>query len=296
MKVLVYGGTGSQARPLVLQLLARGRQPYVLTRSPSGATDLRKAGAHLVGGDLEDAPSIEAANRGMDAVALLIPAFVSDPSKAAAYAATAMNAAAHAGVKLVVWNTGGRLPESNDSPEEDCLTLRIWAVLKQWELPLIVIAPTTYMENLLGPWMANSIRTFKRVAYPVLANRRMGWIAARDVGALIAAALERPSLMGRVFRVSGIEALTGRELAAAFSDVLRHGITYAVMSPLEMEAALDEAFGPGSGASVAAQYGCDQRNPAAPEKWHDMDPVLRELPVPMTTIREWISQNRSAFV
>ena len=75
MKILVYGGTGSQARPTVTHLMKRGHLPYVLTRSNDKAADLREAGANAIVADMRDFDQLCAASNDMDAVAFLLPAF-----------------------------------------------------------------------------------------------------------------------------------------------------------------------------------------------------------------------------
>ena len=123
----------------------------------------------------------------------------------------------------------------------------------------------------------------------------MGWIVSRDLCALVSAALERPQLAGRLFRVSGVEAVTGPELAATFAEVLGRPLSYRTLTPAEMKASLEAAFGPGSGDEVAEEYALDQADPDPPLKYYDMQPVLRELPVTMTSLREWIHEHREVF-
>ena len=74
LKVLVYGATGSQAKPTVRHLLANGHHPYVLTRSQEKATDLESQGAKVVIGELADRDSLMSASEGMDGIAFLLPA------------------------------------------------------------------------------------------------------------------------------------------------------------------------------------------------------------------------------
>lgn len=295
MRVLVYGATGSQTHPIVQQLLDRGHQPRVLTRDTGKGAARFPREAELVRGDFGDPASLIAASRGMDVVAFLIPAFLESPENALAYAASAIDAAAAVGVRLMVWNTSGRFPEPGEHRAASRAMLETWQVLKARHVPLITVAPTTYMENLLGPWTARAIRTDDRVSYPVHPDRKMGWIASRDVCALMVAALERKELAGRVFRVSGVQALDGMELAAAFSEVLHRPIRYYMLSPGEMRAEIEKAFGIGAGEDVAEEYALDQADPNPPAKHYDMRAVLETLPVKMTSIREWIALNAEAF-
>lgn len=295
LKVLVYGGTGSQARPLVLKLLERGHIPHVLTRQPEKAASLQRAGAVIINGDLNDIASLRAANEGMDAVALLIPAFLANPLEAETLGRNAVEAAGAAGVKLIVWNTSGPMPERRTGNSMNDLRLELIEYLAASGLAYISIEPTVYMENWLHPWTAAAVATRNQVAYPIVAERRVGWITSNDVGALVVAALERPELAGSHFKASGLEAPTGFELAGLFSEALRREITYYAMTPEEMGEAVDQVFGPGQGKAVADSYRREREAPNPPAHYHDMRPVLEKLPVKMTTIMEWVAQHAQAF-
>lgn len=294
MNVLVYGGTGSQASPTVRHLLAGGHQPTILTRNPDKAAELVAVGAKIVIGDMADKDSLVAASTGMDAVALLIPAFLDNPMAATDYAKHAIDAAAAAGVKLIVWNTSGPMPPQRvGNPMADS-RLDVYDYLKASGVPNIVIAPSAYAENLLGPWTRGAVIERDQVAYPVLADRAIGWIPSDDVGKLVVAALQRPELTGQIFYVSG-EGVTGTQLAQIFNEALGRDITYYTMSPEEMGAAIDAAFGPGAGEQVAAAYRAEQSNPNPPPMHFDMSAVLSALPVELTPLLIWVRQHAPAF-
>src|SRR5512143_1477222 len=67
MKILVTGATGKVGSRLALRLARRGDSVRALVRDPARATALREH-VELVRGDLLDAPSLEAAVRGGDAI------------------------------------------------------------------------------------------------------------------------------------------------------------------------------------------------------------------------------------
>lgn len=295
MKVLVYGATGVQAGPVVDLLVQQGHEAHILTRNPERAPQGRPAGVTAVQGDLADRDSLVRASKGVDAVSFMIPAFLEQPQKTLDHARAARDAATAAGVKLIVWNTGGRWPEPHQHRAVDEEMRAVGEVLAAGPVPLITIAPTTYAENLFGPGTLEGIRERGEVAYPVLASRRMGWIPARDVSALVVAALERPQFAGSLFKVSGVDALTGPELAAAFAEVLGRPFRYRTMTPDEMRAALNAAYGPGAGDYVAEEYALDQADADPPAKFYDMTDVLRSLPVRMTPMREWIAGHAGRF-
>ncbi|MEM8529966.1 MAG: NmrA family NAD(P)-binding protein [Chloroflexota bacterium] len=294
-KILVYGGTGSQARPTVLHLVKNGHEPYVLTRHPEKAADLRDAGAKIVIGDLSDPASLRAASQGMDGVALLIPAFLENPLEAAMYGRSAIDAAQEAGVGLIVWNTSAILPETRTGNPMGDLPLELREYLVASQVPAIIFEPTVYMENWLGPWTASALVRHNQVAYPILADRKVGWLASDDIGALVAAALARPDLAGSRFKVSGVEAPMGPELATLFSEALGREISYYAMSPEEMGEAVAQFFGPEAGAALAERYRKDQTNPNPAPMYYAMEPILEQLPVQMTPIKEWVTRHAAAF-
>jgi uncharacterized protein YbjT (DUF2867 family) len=294
LKVLVYGATGSQAAPVVHHLLQRGHQPFVVTRNPDKAAALARAGATIVVADLADRERLVAISQGMDAVSLLIPFFV-NPADAPAFGRNAIDAAQAAGVKLLVWNTSGPLPAARTGNPAIDVRIDTLAHLRASGVPYIVIQPTAYAENLLGPWTAPFVAREDRVAYPNRPEVRVGWIASDDVGALMVAALERPTLAGQVFAVSGLENASGPDLAAAFSAALGRSISYSAMQPREFGAILDSLFGPGAGVAAAAEYQRAWDTGESPVMHVEMEPVLAVLPVRMHTLQAWVEKHAAAF-
>ena len=293
LKVLVYGATGSQSSPVVRHLLARGHQPYVFTRHPEKAAALQAAGATVVVGDLADAASVRAANEGMDAVSLLIPFSAPEPLASARHAVEAAQAA---GVKLLVWNVSGYIPAAPTGNPAYDVRLDLRQLLQASGLPHITLIPTVYAENLFGPWTAPGLASRNELAYPVPANQPINWLASDDLGALTVAALERPELAGRIFTVGGPEALTGPELAAAFTTGLGRPVTYRPMPPSEFYDFLHDLAGPEMAAAVTRSYelmwaGQDHYS----QFQADMVSVLEALPVRLTTMREWAAQHAAAF-
>ncbi|MFP4322017.1 MAG: SDR family oxidoreductase [Anaerolineales bacterium] len=295
MKVLVYGGTGSQGGAVVRNLLRQGHTPYILTRNPEKAADFVEAGAQTVNGDMEDKTSLVAASQGMDAVSLMVPAFIPDPTQAPVYAQNAIEAAKEAGVGHIVYNTSGTvINQPTGNPMYD-MRLDLIGYLDQSGVPYITIEPTAYLENLLGPWTQPNIVKNDTLSYPVEEDTPLGWIATDDVGALMVAALERPELANRRIGVSGVENVTGPKLAARFSEGLGREITYYAMPLEEFGAALDEVFGPGAGEGGIQGYKFQRENKDLLTMWWDMDDVLAQLPVQMTPIATWAAQHKAAF-
>ncbi|CCH51487.1 NmrA-like family domain-containing protein 1 [Fibrisoma limi BUZ 3] len=295
LKVLVYGATGSQAGAIPTRLLERSHQPYVLTRSAHKAAHHAQAGATVVEGDMADANRLRELSEGMDAVSLLIP-FFANPAEVINYGRQAIDAAKAAGVNLLAWNTSGFiLPVRTGNPSID-VRIDILDYLQRSGLPYIVLQPSVYLENLLGPWTAPFVANENRVAYPAPSDMPISWIASDDVSALVVAALERPELAGANWPISGLENPDGPALARAFSEGLGRSVDYYAMPPRDFGGILDQLFGPGAGAAAASEYQRmwdfpDQR----PNFQVDMQPVLDKLPVRMTSISEWVAQHKAVF-
>jgi uncharacterized protein YbjT (DUF2867 family) len=131
-------------------------------------------GALPVIGDLADSNCLREASSRVDAVAFLLPAFLENPESALAFGTNAIDAAVKAGAGMFVWNVSGPLPDKDSQDDRGA----IFAHLKDSGLPYLLLEPTTYMENWLGPWTAPSVRDRNELSYPVLADREVGWIAS----------------------------------------------------------------------------------------------------------------------
>jgi uncharacterized protein YbjT (DUF2867 family) len=290
MKVLVYGGTGSQGGAVVRTLLKQGHEAKILTRSPEKAVEMAALGAEVAIGDMNDLTNLQKASEGIDAVALTITFVVADCEQAFSYARNAIDAAKAAGVKLVVYNTSGPvLPERIGNPGYD-VRHEVIHYLKGSELPYIVLQPTLYLENLLGPWTLPGLIENDRLAYPIAADQPVGWLATEDLASLMVAALERPELAPAHFVISGEKNVTGEELAAHFSQALSRQITYQPLSLEAFAVTIERLFGPGAGEGVLPGYRYLQQYPERVTNWTDMSLVLDKLPVQMTSIIEWAKQ------
>ena len=295
MRVLVYGATGLQASPLVSLLLAAGDSPFVLTRRDALPPEIDLPGAQAVIGDVNDPESLMRATQGMDAVAFMVPAVCANPETMKDYVHSAMAAAVAAKVKMVVWNISARYPEDGEDRPEASALKEAWQIMQGYGVPVAAVAPAKYFENLLGPWNVEGVTIRNAVSYPVSIDRRMGWIAARDVCAFIAQLLHRPDLTGRLYRLSGPEELTGPELAQAFQDVLGRDISYYPMTADEMYLSLQRIFDSSSAYEVSESYRREQQEPVPPRHYHDMVPVLKDLPITLTTAREWLAPHADLF-
>ncbi len=296
MKVLVYGAAGSQQFPVIKALLNKGAEVYATSHTETNLQKLNQAGATALLADMSDANRLKEISQGIDAIAFLVPFFLANPNDGFTYAKNAIDAAITNNVKLLGWKSSGFiLPGKIGNPSLD-IRIDIANYLKESGLPHIIVQPSVYAENLLGPWTAPFVINDKKVAYPTPEEMPVGWIATQDVSAFVAEAIFKPELAGESFLVSGIENLTGNQLAEKFSVGLNQKISYFPMPPKEFGQILDNLFGAGAGKGAEEVYQQIADTKQYPVMFSpNMSEVLEKLPIKMTSIEDWVAQHSLFF-
>lgn len=296
MIALVYGAAGSQQFPVIKALQNKGASVVATTHTEDNIVRLEATGAEVLLADMNNSERLKEINEGIEVVSLLIPFFLPNPADGFEYAKNAIDAAVAHGIKLIVWNASGFiLPVKIGNPALD-IRLDIQEYLQKSGVPYIIIQPSVYAENLLGPWTAPFVKKEKRVAYPTPEEMPIGWIATQDVAALVAEAMYSPHLAGQSFQVSGLENLSGSQLAEKFSLGLGQRISYYPLPPKDFGKILDSLWGEGAGKSAENFYQEIYDTKQYPQMFSpDMPAILQKLPVEMTDIQDWVMQHRAVF-
>jgi uncharacterized protein YbjT (DUF2867 family) len=291
-KILTYGSTGSQGSPVAHHLLAAGHDVRVVVRDTDKAADLAQAGAEVFGGDLTSPASLTGPSNGVDAVFLMIPfGAQGDPLQ---LATNAINAAKDGGAKLLVFLASGHTPsEPTGIPMFDFRTV-IENHVANSAMPSIILRPGVYMENFLGPWCHPSVQHANAVAYPHRKGMSASWITSQDVGALVTAAITKPELAGKRYTIGGPDALSGSQIAEAFTNALQRPITYNPIDPADFGNTMSQFMGPEIGMSLGAAYAWQNEQPDDAMAV-DMTGVLADLPVELTRLEDWVRTNRHLF-
>ena len=283
--MLVYGATGTQGGPVVDQLLTAGWPVRVVTRDAERARAFADRGAEIAVADLGDPETLRAAHLGVDRVVLHLPLqydFVLHEK----YGRNAIDAARDADVSMLVFNTSAHVI---DDPEVTVYRVRQQMVdyLRASGVPSVVLQPTFYMDNFLGPWIKNDIIDSGALAFALPPDLPMSWISSQEAAGYAIAALNRPELAGSVFDIGGPEALTGEELAACFTTALGRPVGYVGIEPDAYEQAILPLFGPAVAFEVAQQVRCIiGRGDGTTDMTRPRD-LLEVTPLPLS---EWISQ------
>ncbi|HEY3683099.1 MAG TPA: NAD(P)H-binding protein [Streptosporangiaceae bacterium] len=281
--ILVTGATGSVGRELLARLAAAGEPVRAMSRKPDGIR--LPPGAEAVYGDAEDAASLDAAFRGVDAAYLMSAQPVGSaprPTHILELAAAARRAGT---ARLVLLSTyladAGRTDPLSvwQSEAETAVTGSgsAWALLK----------PGRFMTNVLN-W-APMIARGDTVPIPY-ADLPAVSIDPADIAEIAAAALTTDAYDSTAYQLTGPEALTPREeLAVIGAEIDR---------PLRAVEPPAGAFRAGLMRSGMSEEVVDSvltlmRDDPTPAEI--LPTVPRLLGRPATRFADWVTRNRAAF-
>ncbi|MFC9703980.1 SDR family oxidoreductase [Streptomyces sp. NPDC056943] len=252
MRVAVVGATGFQGGAVARLLAERHHRVRALTRRPE-ADRPPLPGAFFLAGDLGRAGDVRRLFEGTTHAFVTMP-LVYEPERVEAYARNIADAALAAGTIRLVFNANTRIPHG---PTEFAAfeTRRLAErVLRDSGVPLVVIRPPVYLDNLFSPWNGPALVDDGVLGYPLPESARTAWLSHRGLAEAALAALTREGLEGRTFDIGGAAALTGGELAAAFGRGLGRAVRYQELDPVDFEHGLAGLLGPAAAAGVAGIY------------------------------------------
>jgi uncharacterized protein YbjT (DUF2867 family) len=296
MKILVFGASGSQQFNVISEGLKKGAEIIATTSSENSFKKLSQAGATPILANLSDANKMVEITKGIDAIAFMIPVSLPNPLDGLQYAKNVIDGAKANGVKKIVWNVSGWLvPQKIGIVGED-VKLDIRDYLIDSGLNYVILQPTIYMENMMGPFCAPFVKNEKKLAYPTPELMPIGWIASRDVSAFVVEAIYNENLTKDSFHISGLENLKGNDLAEQFSNGVGEKITYYTQPAKEFGDILKPWVGEEGATGVASYYEGLQNATEFPPKFNpNMKDVLEKLPVQMTSLAQWAKQNKEYF-
>ncbi|MFF0559061.1 SDR family oxidoreductase [Streptomyces sp. NPDC004266] len=288
MRVAVVGATGFQGGAVARLLAERHHRVRGLTRRPEPDRP-PLPGASLLTGDLGVPGDVRRLFAGATHAFVTMP-LVYDGERVEAYARNVAEAALAAGTERLVFNANTRLPPGPTDVAAFETRRLAERVLRDSGVPLVVLRPPVYLDNLFSPWNGPALVDEGVLAYPLPESARTAWLSHRDLAEAALAALAREDLEGRTFDVGGDRALTGRELAAAFGRGLGRTVRYEELDPAVFERGLARLLGPATAAGVAGIYH-HMASGADPLLMADDDGVSSEvLGVEPAPVEEWVAR------
>jgi uncharacterized protein YbjT (DUF2867 family) len=205
--ILVTGATGLQGGALARRLLDAGCQVRAMTRRPDGdrARALADAGAEVVAGDFDRPETLDEPLAGAWGVFSVQNTWEAGVEREEAQGKLFAERARQAGVEHFVYASVGSAHRRTGIPHFDN-KWRVEQRIRELGFPShTVVRPVFFMENLLAPQIADSIRegTF---AFALPEDTPLQMIAAHDLGAFHFLAFDRwKAVSGEALDVAGDE-------------------------------------------------------------------------------------------
>lgn len=221
--VLVTGATGKQGSAVLDHLRKSKLSLRVMTRDPEKpqARALVGHGADVVRGDFDDPASLSRCLDEVDSV-FSVQDMTTGKEAEVRQGINIAEAASKAGVSHFVYNSVASAHRNTGIPHFDS-KFEIEERIRALGLPHTIFRPVFFMEN----WLGNKEQIENgTLAMPLSPDTRLQMIAVDDIGAFVAAALERPGKwIGKAVDIAGDE-LTMSEVAAAFSTLVGKEVRY----------------------------------------------------------------------
>jgi uncharacterized protein YbjT (DUF2867 family) len=282
--IAVLGATGAQGGPVAHALLDAGRPVRAIARTEARLHELAARGADVRAVDLADEAALTDALRGVAGAFTHLP-FLPVLPLVEQWATALGRALVAAEVPLAVHTSSGPVPSAPTGVASFDTKEAADRILRASGAPIVFLVPTGYLANLSAPFSAPSIVVEGVLRYPLAADHRQPWISVEDQAALAVAALERPDLAGRTFRLGAV--VTGPQLAEAIGGARGRTVAYEALDPAAFGAALAPLLGEEVGRALADDYGKLNERPASLGLDEDTDAVHVELGVPRTPLEAW---------
>lgn len=242
--ILVTGATGTNGRELLKALAARGTPARVMVRSRHDAA--LPEGFSATTGDFDDEASLAIALSGVERAFLLTPS----TERAEEQQRRFVTVAARAGVRHIV-----KLSQFAAAADSPVRFLRyhaaVEAEIRDSGMAWTFLRPNLFMQGLLH--FAGMIREQGMFAAPI-GDARVSVVDVRDNAAVAALALTEDGHEGKIYTLTGAEALTHAEMGVRLSattgrtvrfvdaddDQLRHAMAAAGMPAWQIEGLVED--------------------------------------------------------
>jgi uncharacterized protein YbjT (DUF2867 family) len=239
--ILVTGATGKQGGAVARLLLLKGRKVKAFTRKPdsSAAQELKRLGAELAVGSLEDSDSIKRAAQDVETVFAMSTPYEAGMEAETQQGINIAEAAKSAGVQHLVYTSVGSAHKKTGIPHFDS-KYKVEQHIHALGIPHTIIRPVYFMENAFAPWFLSGLQN-GTVAVALPAKRKLAQIAVADIAAFAVLVIENPSrFLGKGIDLASDD-LSGEEMTEILSRVTGRKLSYLEV-PIEQVRAMSEDF------------------------------------------------------
>ncbi len=216
--ILIIGATGTVGKEVIRILSPAGITAKAFTRNRERAATLLPHDVHIMQGELDDVASLKTALNDVSRLLLITP---SDPQQVS-WERNVISAAAESGIRRIV-----KLSTLGANPDSSSLIAR-WhgqseANLKSSGIPYTILRCHNFMQNTLA--FAPSIAA-EGAFYAPLADAKIAMVDARDIAEVAVKVLTEESHRGRIYRLTGAEAVSYHRVADLLSEAIGREVKY----------------------------------------------------------------------
>lgn len=236
--ILVVGATGVVGGMIARRLLEQEWDVRILVRPGSNYQPLVKAGAQPVAGDLKDPASLASVCAGVEAVITTATAGSRggpDTPQTVDLEGNRhlIDAAREAQVRQFIFVSTIAADEDSPVPLLQAKA-KTEAYLRDSRLPHTILAAATLMDILLPLVVGRPAQSGQAVTLVGEGRRRHSFAAVRDLAAFAVAAVGHPAALNRRVVIGGPEAVSLRDVVAAYERVLGRAIPVRTIAPGEL--------------------------------------------------------------
>jgi uncharacterized protein YbjT (DUF2867 family) len=280
--VLITGATGNTGRAVLDELIARGVPVRAMVRSAAGRSRL-PAGTPVAVADFDDGGAVAAALDGVRRAYLVTPSTPEAQGQQERFA----DLAARAGVEhLVVLS---QLAADEESPVR---FLRYHAAVerhvRELGLGYTFLRPNLYFQGLFA--LARPIAEQGQFFAPI-GDAAVSAVDVRDIGAVAAVALTEPGHQGATYTLTGPEAVTHDQMAAALTSALGRPVRFTDVPPAAFADSLRGVLPPWQVDGLLEDYAHYRRGEAAA-----VSPAVADITGrPARDVRQFARDNAAVF-
>ena len=283
--ILVVGATGLLGSDVCRELSKRNLPYRAFVRPGSTkAQSLETGGAEVVFGDLKDRLSLAEACRDVRTVISTASSTLSRRQGDSIESVDRrgqmelIDAARDAGVRQFIYLS------FNHRPDLDCALSNAKAQSEQFlahsGMQFTIVRASFFMEVWLSPGLGFDFGNAKATVYGT-GQQPISWISVPDLARFIAACVDNPIAMNRVFAVGGPEALSPNEVIRIFEEIGGRKFDVHRVPAEVLDEQRDVELDPLQH-SFATLMLTAARGDAV-----DMRQTLQEIKVPMTSVRDY---------
>ncbi len=225
--IVITGATGQQGGAIASELLAKGHKVRAVTRKPDSpnAQDLKRRGAEVVSGDLDDKASIERAVTGAWGLYAVQNTWEAGVEKEEEQGKRLAEIARNKGVQHIVYSSVASAQRKTGIPHFEN-KWRVEEKIRSLNFPsYVILRPVFFMENFIGPFFLPYIQQ-GNLAFGMEPTTVLQMIAVSDIGKYGLQAFERHAeLKNRAIDIAG-DQKTGPDMAKILAPAVGHALNF----------------------------------------------------------------------